>query len=463
MAKIFLSTPTKMTSWLEVGRRLSRGSHQVVGQLTHLDDQQARSSVSWKLIDATKPRHEYLSSSSLLNLRDTDSYPNLWRNHNDVFCGLLNRKVWYALRSEPKQVFNFFCQYWEAVLNNTQPDTVVFASTPHTCYDYPLYVLSRYLDLKTLVFTKASYTEYVFVRENIFEDYCPTEGTRQKYLTRGDTEIWRKWLKRCQGKYEKVKPDKWDKPRSNSQISLDSIKLWTPLFVRRPVIISRLLLEKIASTWKWNKLEKKYKSMSSCPDYSAKYVYIPLHFQPERTTSPEGGVYHDQLKFVKDIATQAPRNVKLYVKEHPAQFKNYRGWMGRSLDFYERLQEINAVELISLGANQYKLIDNAVAVASVAGTAVIESIIRGTPATIGGYPWFCPGILYRANSKEKMRKFFADGLDNVGDIQSHLKSFLCYLPLVSQRCYTQGSDKYSHLVSQSDNINALCELIETHL
>ena len=33
-------------------------------------------------------------------------------------------------------------------------------------------------------------------------------------------------------------------------------------------------------------------------NYKNKYVYYPLHFEPERTTNPDGGNYHDQFKTI---------------------------------------------------------------------------------------------------------------------------------------------------------------------
>lgn len=463
MARIFLSTPTKMPAWLDVARQLSRGPHQVVGQLTHLPDELSRSSIPWKLIDATQPRREYLSSTSLFNAQATDDYSAIWSEHGEIFRGLLNRKIWYAFRGEEKSVLDFFCSYWKSVLKNTNPSVVVFATTPHTCYDYPLLVLAKRMDIETILFTKVPYTEFSFVRNSIFEDYCSLQKVSNRSQKSGDNFVWSEWLERCRGDYSSTRPSKWDKSKNYSKPDFRSLRLWSTALYQRPFAVARLLLEKLASSSKWDNLEETYVNLSKPPDYSKRYVYLPLHFQPERTTSPEGGVYHDQTKFATHISESLPNNTKLYIREHPSQFKNYRGWMGRSSGYYDDLLDINSVELISLDANPFKLIDNATAVASVAGTAVIESIIRGTPATIGGYPWFCPGIPYPSHSKESMQEFFSEGLGDIDCMQNRLSKFMHLLPSLSERCYIQGSDAHDHSVSRSQNADALCVLIKSSL
>ena len=132
------------------------------------------------------------------------------------------------------------------------------------------------------------------------------------------------------------------------------------------------------------------------------FVYVALHFQPERTTSSLGGPFADQYLLVDLVARCVPRGWKVYVKEHPSQFyPPFCGERSRHLDFYTDLQRVPNVELVSLSTSSFQLIDHARAVATVTGTVGWEAVIRGTPALVFGSPWYrhCEGVWCVATEK----------------------------------------------------------------
>jgi len=76
-------------------------------------------------------------------------------------------------------------------------------------------------------------------------------------------------------------------------------------------------------------LKKSYDANNSPPSFSEEYIYFPLHYQPERTTSPEGGHYVDQTIVAKMLSKIADDQL-VYVKEHPSQFDpRLKGQLGR--------------------------------------------------------------------------------------------------------------------------------------
>lgn len=66
-----------------------------------------------------------------------------------------------------------------------------------------------------------------------------------------------------------------------------------------------------------------------------KYVYFPLHLQPEMTTSTLGKEYNDQILAIERVARIIPEDWYIYVKENPLQTNAYRDKY-----FYKRLQGI---------------------------------------------------------------------------------------------------------------------------
>ena len=118
-------------------------------------------------------------------------------------------------------------------------------------------------------------------------------------------------------------------------------------------------------------------------DLSQKYIYVPLHNQPEMSTSALGGRYRDQALIIEALARDLPNNWKIFVKENPRQGSYARGPM-----FFHRLKRIPSVEFMPSNANTHALSKNAQFVASVTGTVGWEAIRQGTPAMVFGAAWY---------------------------------------------------------------------------
>ncbi len=92
------------------------------------------------------------------------------------------------------------------------------------------------------------------------------------------------------------------------------------------------------------------------------------------------------------ISDALPKGWKLYVKEHPHQFrlKNYFAYMLKTIPyyktegFYKQILQFDNVELIDLSISSQELIMNAQATATICGTTAIESIINKKPLILFG-------------------------------------------------------------------------------
>jgi hypothetical protein len=120
------------------------------------------------------------------------------------------------------------------------------------------------------------------------------------------------------------------------------------------------------------------------------YIYVPLHFQPECTTSPLGGAYVDQILMVKLLHSCLGKDLLLYVKEHPVQ----RSW-GRSIEFYRELAALPQVRLVDKASSSFDLIKNATAIATITGTAGWEALFYEKPVLMFGdfFYKYSPGVL----------------------------------------------------------------------
>lgn len=124
-------------------------------------------------------------------------------------------------------------------------------------------------------------------------------------------------------------------------------------------------------------------------DYTQKYVYYPLHYEHERTTNPDGGDFQDQFLVLQKLRRIVPTEIQIVVKEHPSQFFfKERGSRGRSPLFYNNVNNIKNLKIISTDENTIRLILNAELVATVTGTVALESSILGKKALYFGNPWY---------------------------------------------------------------------------
>lgn len=125
------------------------------------------------------------------------------------------------------------------------------------------------------------------------------------------------------------------------------------------------------------------------------YVYFPLHYEPEKTTNPDGGIFHDQFLALVKLRKFIPENVHIIVKEHPSQlYKKMNGSRGRSSLFYKSIKNLKRVKIIDPNYNSKKLIKNSLLTVTITGSVAIEASILGKKALTFGNPWYngCPNI-----------------------------------------------------------------------
>lgn len=199
------------------------------------------------------------------------------------------------------------------------------------------------------------------------------------------------------------------------------------------------------------RLRRLFHRMAETVPPPAPYVYFPLHYEPERTTNPDGGTFHDQLRALAQLRAFVPSSIAICVKEHPSQF-NARmiGHQGRTARFYNTVTAISGVHLVAETVSSAKLILNAQAVATISGTVALEAAILGKRGLVFGGAWFdgCPNVM-RFNQDLDWEEFWAAALCDSEEIRGWLCNRLdaCGLP----GCVNPSNEKYfaAHYVDGS--------------
>jgi hypothetical protein len=179
------------------------------------------------------------------------------------------------------------------------------------------------------------------------------------------------------------------KKAASNQLSLRKKKkkgIYDPILPMRDFWLGNLL----TISRRRSDLKSEYEKVAEVQDPKKEsYVYFPLHFEPERTTLPDGGLYHDQFIALTQLRAWLPQDIAIYVREHPSQFFwSMPGYRGRSPLFYKSLRTLSNVVLIDQKIDSYILQKNAMLTATVTGSAALESVLLGKPAIIFGDAWY---------------------------------------------------------------------------
>jgi CDP-glycerol glycerophosphotransferase (TagB/SpsB family) len=108
------------------------------------------------------------------------------------------------------------------------------------------------------------------------------------------------------------------------------------------------------------------------------YVFMTLHFQPEASTSVLAPFFANQRYVVENVARALPLHWKLVVKPHLLN-------IGRQpVEFYQHVQKIPNVHLVSPTADTRELIMGSKAVVAITGTSGFEALLLGKKVIVFG-------------------------------------------------------------------------------
>jgi hypothetical protein len=147
------------------------------------------------------------------------------------------------------------------------------------------------------------------------------------------------------------------------------------------VVLHRKRLPPSLKPWLWYPIKDrllKYSTLFEKPIQNEKYIYFPLHIQPEASTSIFGKWYMDQPALIEQIAKSIPSDYRIYVKEHVLNYST------RPSGFHKRIAKLPNVRLITPFVDSTTLSQNASLIITITGTAGWESILMQKPVITFG-------------------------------------------------------------------------------
>ena len=401
----------------------------------------------------------------------------------------------------------FFLQqvmYWSNVVEYFEPDLVFFTESPHSVAQFVLYAVCVERRIPIVMFATTSLPSRVYVRakiedpprslnelcagsQNALEQEAPSlapDIMEHVRCIKGNYSEGEPWYMRRQREIQQatnytsrlrklILIHRWPRYAANRVLRLLHLRIVQRNSLKLP---GKSLEDSAFSLWQWTayryhassfkrRLKARYTELSSASSVSEKYIYVPLHYQPERTSDPEGGAFGDQWLLVNFLVQAVPSDWFIYVREHSSQFHSrLYGHQGRTRDYYEQILALGKVRLIPLDESSFQLIDGSEAVATLTGTAGWEAILRGTPVLVFGSAWYrdCEGA-FEIRTIQDLRDAIAkiqkgnplDGLKVTAYLEAIAKQTV--------RAYLNPSVSRGSSLSTDENLSSLIEALDMYV
>lgn len=381
---------------------------------------------------------------------------------------------------------------WLAVIDVYKPDMVISAVFPHRVYDYVLYLLCKKMSIPFLMFQYSMTSGRIYCLDDFTSMYNMLSKDYDKFMlkdiTWGDipSEIRLARERVTKDNYIKAEPQYMknnkdlDKKFSSTYGKVkryiqrrhdkgDKLrwKNYNSCFKNKGVLFEENYQTLLGYFLAFNKAKRQkkelagiYSSLTTKCSLAEKYIYFPLHYQPENTTSPAGDIYANQTLCIENVLKHTPESVYIYIKEHPAQFMSqFLGQTSRIKEFYLDLVKNKRIRLVPLGEDPYMLMKNSIAVMTVTGTVGWEAICNKKPVIIFGSVWYekYNGVLRITD--EKSSENIWPFIDRFKYEENNLLAYLMAFAKNSIRAYHYAGYKETANVSHDESVTNITNCI----
>lgn len=264
-----------------------------------------------------------------------------------------------------KLVLNSIC-----FLKNNNIGSVFFQATPHNLPTWVLAKVAELLSIDVFMCQRSALPWRFYLVKGIDQQSIVTQLKNKEQEIEVEKEVLKDYIKINSEKYSSAIPS-YERDRLKKRKG----KYWSwnrelKLGLKEARVLVTLPFKK--------HLFNTYNKLASSPKLNGNYIVMFLHYQPERTSLPEGGYYSQQWLIIKMISLVLPKGWELIVKEHPSTFTGKYDVRYRAPRFYKDICSLSNVTLASLETDTFDLIDNAKFITTITGTVGIQSLIRGT-------------------------------------------------------------------------------------
>ena len=340
-----------------------------------------------------------------------------------ILLTMMNRKVQAQVVDEKKHFYYEHLRYWYGTFMKYKPEVLILWAYPHNVASFVIYSVAKMLGIKTVFFFETWLSDRILMQYD-YKEASPAlkqalETNKGKHFALGDlAEDIKNFYEPHQSREQKLVPIYIKKQE-------DLFPLQQRMFQR-----CKFIMESVTDLSIFSKLygfirkffvpnlKTEYLSVVREVDLKSKSIYVPLHRQPEGSTSPMGGIFTDQMLMLEILSASLPDGWVIHVKEnifqwttnwHETNFPPHNNV--RYKGYYQKIAKLKGVRFVPIDTDSNYLLDHSSALAVVSGRSGLESILRGKPALIFGYAWYAddPGT-FRVNNVEACSKILK-GID----------------------------------------------------
>lgn len=304
------------------------------------------------------------------------------------------------------------------LLLRKQPSLVVFRVTPH---EFPQFIFSevaKYLELEVLHFQPCSIAPVMIPRYSSGKRFglaqgLPQESTESKFiLETARTQV--RALQEAQSPTYMVLQRRRDHALQSFRSRLRAVAQsigWIfndrfPTSVdfsghSNPQSFAARFLKVLLTRSLQRNLTQTIRRVGKDSAPEKPYALLALHYEPERTSLPDGLPIEFQADAVLQARAFLPPETQLVVKEHYSQQSSaLRGFLGRSPLIYDLIEGLPGTSFIRYDEKLTSLVAEASYVFTLTGTIAIEAVLKGTPVVYFGTPWWegLPGTFRMSES-----------------------------------------------------------------
>ncbi len=422
--------------------------------------------------------HEGLSTEIIKDFVDCEN----------LYLTITDRLNFFPLPiKERKNAYQQLLLYWYSFFKKNPIDAIIFTATPHMGNDNIIYCVAKKLNVKTFYIQRTLMENRILVPD----DYRKINKVPAGYLKDEKKEkiidiIGKDLYNTLYGRSAWIKRSDHVNQKAMNKSLLFALKEYLAVFFRflrflfqgKPTSVfylndgcNKFIIGFIClyMNLKVRNLRNYYSKKCTKVNWKNKFVYFPLHFQPEKSTLPEGGIFENQLLVIDILSKSVPKGWVIYVKEHPRQFEKNdpRRRHFRDSKYYDQILSHKNVRLIKIEEDSQQLLEKAVFTVTVTGSSGWQSLLKGKPCLVFGNPWYSGcNTCYTVGSIKECQEAIADiAKKKRSQVEMDVLKYLAYYKnrfVISTNDYMfvpQSRIPYSTLVNNL--ANRLYKLLQT--
>lgn len=364
-------------------------------------------------------------------------------------------------------ILYFSLQAIDAQVQSFQPDCVL-TFVPVTYGDYLLYLVAKARNIPFLHLKSTKIKNYVTLSEDIYENphhiynqYHKNVSMRSDYLHEEEAQKYINDALKSSLTYE----GDFSSSKRGFVSKLNVLTKILPILFRflsgknkivssdnHTVSLWQSYVENaFGKKWRKNKslraMQKKQISLERFKD--EKYVFFPLHSEPEVAISVYGRNYQNQIEAIRRVAQSLPLNWKLIVKEHPKTIAY------RSSQYYKKISEIPNVFFADVSLLPVDLIKFSQAVVVISSFVGLQSLIFNKPLLVLGkvpYTVLPDSMVKQVHSFDEFGEDLKNLMKNFKKDDDRIRAFIaaCMSESVDINLYSDLLKKKGRVSYQAD-------------